>query len=350
MKRIVLCVLLLSINTWMYAQNTLTREHNMLRGTDKFTMQEVTFPHIWDEGEGVVWDISDCQRISDYMIRVKNRNDNNYNVESGWDMYGMYFCNDTLLERKYESRLKTITFTEPKLRLVFPFRYGDECGKTFSGYGTYCEDHHIFVEGQTTINADGEGALILSEGDTLRNALRVYSLTTASMAMDMDSASLDTALLKQEVEERYDWYVKGHRYPLFTTIQRTSYSDCVPVASTSHAYRLLPDEEQYNDSINENVALQDSLLHERQILQENIIHYTVSNEGNQLFVSYTLDKDASVLALVTNANGVLYDTQRQVGKKNEHYSFDFDCSNFPRGHYILYINVNGMVYSEKVTL
>lgn len=350
MKKNILLAIALIICRNMAAQNTITYIHNMLRDTDRYMMEEVEYPSICGEGENAIWDFSDILKKGEYRICIKGDSNNIYNIESGWDLIGTYFNNDTILESNYANRLKAITYEEPKIRLLFPLRFGDEHCKHFRGHGKYCEDHLLAVEGERIIKADGAGSLILSENDTLHNALRVFTLTTSSYAMDMDSIALDTALLKQEIEERYDWYVKGHRYPLFTAIQRTSYSDCVPVASTRHAYRLLSEGEAYSDSINKNLTIENGMYETSEDLHTDFIDYRVINKNGHIRVNYTLKKNANVIALITNATGVVYHSKKQTCKESEEYSLDFDCSNLPHGHYILYINVNGIVYGEKIIM
>lgn len=75
------------------------------------------------------------------------------------------------------------------------------------------------VKGKVAIQADGLGKLILSERDTLDNVLRVHTQTTTLMAMDVNYAEIDSIHPKQEIEDKYEWYYKGFRYPVCIVIQ-----------------------------------------------------------------------------------------------------------------------------------
>ncbi len=189
----------------------------------------------------------------------------------------------------------------------------------------------------------------------MRNTLRVYTLTTKSIAIDMDSAIINPSKLKQEIEEVYEWYVKGYRYPLYKTVQRTSYSNLTPVATKSYAYRLLPDDiEIGDDDVNEKLKSESERETEKSNQdpqqQEDIIHYNVAINGSNVSVNYTLDKDGTVNFIIADVMGFVYKRDSRTTKAGENVSLNFDCSSLKRGRYIIYMNVNGKVYSEKVDL
>ena len=48
--------------------------------------------------------------------------------------------------------------------------------------------------------------------------------------------------------------------------------------------------------------------------------------------------------------GMLYDNRQWTQSAGQGYTAQIECYGLPTGMYILYINVNGKVYSEKVTL
>lgn len=98
------------------------------------------------------------------------------------------------------------------------------------------------VKGKVAIQADGLGKLILSERDTLDNVLRVHTQTTTLMAMDVNYAEIDSIHPKQEIEDKYEWYYKGFRYPVCIVIQKSSYDISTPIGSSFLAYRILPEQ------------------------------------------------------------------------------------------------------------
>ena len=57
-----------------------------------------------------------------------------------------------------------------------------------------------------------------------------------------------------------------------------------------------------------------------------------------------------VTVLVADIMGMLYERREETHVAGEGYSLDIDCSRLRRGQYILYINVNGEVTSEKFNI
>lgn len=336
------------------AQNTLTKATNLMRNADTVNYQSMEYSYQRDNGKDAVWDFSDIDGLDEeYPLSFVIDTLGNYMMEddNGLSTYSLF--SDLLKRTREENRLQRIVYHQPKLAMKYPLQYGDSLSLPFSGAGTYCGDHHIRVSGQVNIQADGLGTLILPRLDTLHNALRVYTLTSTSIAMDMDSISLDTARIRQEIAERYDWYVRGYRYPLYGTVLRTSYSGLTPVAKRQCAYSLQPDGLLYAsaDVANDSILHNDSISRDKQARAEkNIIHYTVDVYGSTVSLNYTLDEDASVTSLVSSVMGIIYRQNRRNSKAGEGGTIQFDCSGLRRGQYILYINVNGKVYNEKVNL
>ena len=64
----------------------------------------------------------------------------------------------------------------------------------------------------------------------------------------------------------------------------------------------------------------------------------------------TFDEDATIATIVANHMGLLSVYRQWTQEAGQGYSMQIDCSGLRPGIYILYINVNGKVYSEKVTL
>ena len=335
------------------AQNRLTIHTNLMRDSDTVSMQQMEYSQSGDDGENIVWDFSnidtkDCKHpvifCSDSTNRISKIEDNSILT------YQLF--NDTIKQIRAEDRLNKSYYDCPKLTMKYPFQYGDSVSGKFSCHGRYCGNHFFGEKGMTVIHADGYGKLILSDKETLNNVLRVCTVTSRSIAMDMDSTALDTAKLKQEIVEQYDWYARGYRYPLYETVQRTSYSNLTPVASARFAYRILPDSMSISaDIVNDSIRQTDSVSEaSKKAYEEDVIHYAVSRNGNTLSVDYTLDKDATIVSLISDSMGIIHRKTQRSGKAGEQDSISFDCSGLRRGQYVLYINVNGKVYNEKVNI
>jgi hypothetical protein len=170
--------------------------------------------------------------------------------------------------------------------------------------------------------------------------------------MDIDSTALDTAKLTQIIDERYEWYLPQSKYPMIEDVTSTSYYNMNVVGTTKYAYCNLPADQvsayitQEDDSTDdEQEGFSDQEPH-----SPDIIHYTIESQGKVVNMTYSLDEDATITTIVANHIGMLCMSRQWTQNAGQGYSAQIDCNGLPSGIYILYINVNGKVYSEKVTL
>ena len=346
-----LFVLLIATCTQCWSQNLLTRECNLFRDSDAISLQYVSYCCEGDGGQDVVWDFSsvDSEEGSHLVSFSVDSLSRMYRTEdSEIKSYKLY--SNILKQYGIENRLQKVRYHKQKLSMSYPLQYGDSLSMPFEGFGRYCGNHDISVQGQVTLQADGIGTLILSDRDTLKNVLRVYTLTTTAMAMDMEFATIDPSSLKQEIEEKYEWYARGYRYPVYTIVQRTSFSNSQAVASSHSAYRLLP--ENYtisSDKVNESVLFSDSLSC-KGLPIEDTFHYSIQDDGTHVIIEYTSDRDVSVSAILASSMGIVYHRQKKQVKAEEPGNICFNYSGLQHGQYVVYINVNGKIYSKTVHL
>ena len=253
--RLVFTIILAVISLYAQGQNTLTKEANAMRDNDRMSYMTFVPCTTGNAGNSEIWDFSQA-------AIQKSSNNVYFSADSlshifMTDNYGkLYFkmINDSLKIYKYENRLTKINYFKNKLAVRYPFMYGDSISSTFEGFGFYCSDHYIRVRGQVNVQADGCGKLILPDNDTINNVLRISTITSTAMAMDIDFATIDSTNLKQEIEEKHEWYGMGYRYPLCTIIQRTSYSNMEPIGTNQTAYILLPEDFKYlDDAVNDSI-------------------------------------------------------------------------------------------------
>ena len=330
----------------------LSKAENLLCDSDVLSVMPMPYFYTEKSSSNSTWDFSDLMTTGQNLnIWLQKDSLDRHLVLTSNDITYYDLSGDTLFIVHVENPLSKITYDHPILSIKYPFAYGDSISVPFSGYGVYCGDHPFREQGMSMVMADAAGSIVLGE-DTIQNVLRVYTRMSYSVCMDIDSAALDSARLKQIIEERYDWYARGYRYPLFTTVTSTSYDDAAPIGTTRSAWGMPPDSQRFQaDSCNEDIRRKDSIaIAEKAKANDDIIHYTVSQNGNQITVNYSLDGSADVSALVSDVMGVVYRQCRQNNDKSDGYSLCIDCNGLRRGKYILYVNVNGKVYNEKITV
>ena len=259
---------------------------------------------------------------------------------------------DTLILLGSESSLEKRVYTVRKTIKRFPIEYGDSLSDSFRCEGMYCGDHPFREVGTTTVKVDACGAIVLAENDTVWNVRRVHTIDSYSICMDIDSAALDTARLTQVIDDRYEWYLPESQYPIFEDVTSTSYYNMEAIGTTKYAccnlpedqaaYYITPDDEDETDE-QEGFSNEDPE-------PPDIIHYNVETEGKTIHLLYDLDEDATIATIVANHMGFLCIYRQWTQEAGQGYEVQIDCNGLRPGIYILYINVNGKVYSEKVTL
>ena len=260
---------------------------------------------------------------------------------------------DSLILYGSESPLEKREYTIEKIYKKFPLVYGDSISMPFRCEGVYCGNHLFREVGTTTVKVDALGTIVIAENDTLRNVRRVHTIDAYSICMDIDSAALDTARLTQVIDERYEWYLTDSQYPIIEDVMSTCYYNMDVVGTTKYALCNLPDnltadyvtrEEEFDDE-EEQEGFGDGGLS-----TADIIHYQVETQGKNIIITYDLDEDATIQTIVGNHMGMLCQSRQWTQPAGQGYSRQIDCTGLRSGMYILYINVNGKVYSEKVTL
>ena len=259
---------------------------------------------------------------------------------------------DTLILFGCESPLEKREYAVSKASKIFPLEYGDSISKHFRCEGKYCGDHPFREVGTTTIKVDACGSIVLPQSDTIRNVLRVHTIDSYSICMDKDSAALDTAKLTQVIDERFEWYLPDSQYPIIEDVTSTTYYNMEEIGTTKHACCNLLDDQAayYITPVDEDETEEQDGFSDGDQQMPDIIHYEIETRGKVIHMTYDLDEEATIEAIVANHMGMLCMSRQWTQEAGQGYSAQMDCIALRPGIYVLYINVNGNVYSEKVTL
>ena len=259
---------------------------------------------------------------------------------------------DTLMLFGSESPLEKREYVMEKLAMKYPLEYGDSVSKDFRCEGKYCDLQSFREVGTTTLKVDAVGSIVLAENDTIRNVRRVHTIDAYAICMDSDSAALDTAKLTQVIDERYEWYLPGAQYPIIENVTSTTYLNMDVLGTTQYAYcnlpenqvayYITPDDDDETDEVGASSGDEQT--------DPDIIHYEIEKRGKVINISYDLDEEATITTVVASYIGLLCKSSQWTQSAGQGYSVQIDCNGLHSGIYILYINVNGKVYSEKVRL
>ena len=349
-KLFVLTVMMLVPSLTLNAQALIDRSTNAPRECDTIMRVPVAYMPAGDDGESVVWNFSEFMPLaSPYKVFYFADSLGGLRCKEPSRMLKYQMRNDSLLLTGYETRLRSMAYMPAVCLAVYPSGYGDSYSDYFRGAGLYSERMSTETEGTASVEIDGAGCLILSEGDTLRNVLRLHYLKSASVWMHdpSDTMEVESSARRQEIEEHYLWVARGYRYPVMETISTTYYDGLTMVSDRQEAYVSLPEwQTALNDSVNHEIQVADSLENLLQQTEPTMSYTYQLSPSGRLHIDYSLREPASITFLVCNAMGITYITATDHQPAGDGYSADIDCSALLNGTYLLYINCNGQVYSE----
>lgn len=347
----VIQTLLLLGSTSVYGQIDLSAMDAL--STDSLQKSEIRYFAPGKGGMNRVWDISQklASKASSQVMFAKDSAGVISIMEPDRNCY-YHSTADTLKLLCSESPLEKRIYLHEKTSKVFPLEFGDSITLPFRCEGMYCGDHPFREVGTRTIKVDAVGSIVLAENDTVGNVKRVHTIDSYSICMDIDSAALDTAKLTQVIAERYEWFLPDSQYPILENVISTTYYNMDAIGTTKTAFCNMPTDKApfYITAVDEDAPDEEDDIWDGASVEPEIIHYTVETRGGVVNITYDLDADATIATIVANNLGMVYNHREWRQKAGTGYSTQIDCNGLRSGLYILYINVNGKAYSEKVTL
>ena len=334
------------------AQSQITSETNMFRCGDSIALHKIEYLQPGGVGEEQVWDFRNMEiQGNPHFIRFVCDTDSITILGQEPQCLRKYIAHDdTLFMLGYETRLQTINYENPFTILPFPSSYGSYNEQPFHSIGTYSKKYVIESRGTSETEADATGIILYNENDTLRNVLRVHRISSAGIWQYLPGDSIvDTLNVKQRIEDHYLWFARGYRYPVFETISTTIFNDLSPVSCQQVSYCSLPSDQMHlKDSINSQIQDTDSVLYANNL--QVPIHYQVAVNGKMVAISYTLETDATIQSLICDRMGLVYKRNSTAGLAGQSGQIQINCNGLKAGVYVLYLNVNGQVFNEKIEL
>lgn len=256
---------------------------------------------------------------------------------------------DSLLMLGYESPLIYMDYSKPQLQTIFPLSYGSRAERTYEGSGIYCKKDLIRQRGVVIQEVDGEGSIINAQGDTLNNVVKVHTILTSSLCMfsPIDTLSMDSMRTRHEVIDRNQWFVLGYRYPLYETSTTTYYDGLEQISNIKQAYVYNP-EEQGNapDKVNDDIL---ERMQDGNNVDDVLIEYNFSKTDYLVTLDIIPQYDVTITTFLYSSRAMVYGKRSQMVSAGQSHQIMYDISSLPRGEYVLYVNVNGQVISEKFT-
>lgn len=375
MKKLLFIIITMAVCLTISGQQ-ISQSNNRYRGNDVLEKKQITVKGFSLSNTKGVWNLEEAELSEEsYNTEYTTETDTLMAVERG---NRTYYSQDrgAVSIIGSENFMELMSYDMPETWLQFPMQVGDSVAGYFNASGLYCERFFMRRYGTYKTKADALGMLVLPQGDTLRNVIRLHTeryVGTITVPIDTMEKKIpaftvdsiirhlapDTAKVREDV---YRWYAEGYRYPVLEA-KTLSYRDSL---LTEEMYYCPPDMQRTLANDEENEQIRTRLAEEERARWlasspnedsnpksrgKNGFTYNLPQDDNSdlVTINYSTDHATKMTALVTNALGYVYrrtDQSCAVGSGQT----TIDCSGLHHGQYILYINVDGEKYVEKVNL
>jgi hypothetical protein len=272
MKRLLLIAAGLVIAFNSQSQTILTYKSHGLLPDVQNPMMLTKFVDPGQEGQNVTWDFSLLEATNDFVGNLHKpsivKGGSRFSsANTTLEEFGSYFffnSNSSILEQYGFSSSNgsfTIEYSKPFVKMRYPFSFNSSYSGTFEG--KYFSDDKAIGEINGTYRVDGDaiGTLILPEGKSFRNVLRVKEIKNYNQVINSSTTKI--------VETTHRWYVNEHRFPILVLIKsdytfengqtssatKAAYNSKVLITnssltSESSAYRIEVSPNPYYDIVN----------------------------------------------------------------------------------------------------
>lgn len=240
MKKFILSALIVGSTFSLMAQVTLTQETHGFFADQQNPMVLTNYVEPGVSGKDVVWDFSKLEVKSPFMGTIDS-----YHTSKCCDKFskgnvvleefGNFFVFESTpssLEQVGFMTSNGVTrfeYRKPFVKMRYPFTYRSSYNGSYEG--DYIVNDKVIgkISGTYEVEGDGLGKLILPNGRTLDNVLRVKEVRSTKQLFSNGSAFI--------TDVTYRWYVAQHRFPVLVLIRsEVKGENSEPVVSTRAAY------------------------------------------------------------------------------------------------------------------
>lgn len=356
----------------------INQSNNRYRGSDVLEKKQIVVKGFSLNDTKGVWSLEEAEiSKGSYDAEYTNETDTMIAVEQG---NRTYYSQDrgSVSIIGSENFMELISYDMPETWLTFPMQMGDSVCGYFNGSGPYCERFFLRRYGTYKTKADAAGKIVLPQGDTLRNVLRLHTERyVGTIAVPIDTMQYkipaftvdsivqhlapDSAKVREDI---YRWYAEGYRYPILEA-KTLSYCDSM---LTEEMYYCPPEIQEQLPLDEENKQTRARLAEEEQARwqmpspsplpddptnRRGNEHFrydiTQPNDSDQVTIHYDTDHDTRVTALISNGLGYVYRRADETCPAGSG-QLSLSSAGLRKGQYIIYINVDGNQYAEKVNV
>ncbi|MCR5497734.1 MAG: T9SS type A sorting domain-containing protein [Paludibacteraceae bacterium] len=328
--------------TGCFAQYSLSYKANQLRIGDYRNMKQIEYKEQGEAGANQYWDFSKAKILKDMYI--DQQEDLNAVAEQGYRLS----CDEggtkhtlfeiTKSEKRYYGMITPgakIDFKEPIVDLMFPLSYQDTKAGIMDGVYTPNNGDPSFIEGNYITKADAWGTLVLPDGNTYRNVLRVKVTKDYKQKFGKTTYNIRSV--------RYQYFAEGARYPVLIVVESESSTDTGCKCGGKYAEMFME-----TPAVYENDAVKSAAPGRGDFEYTADFNYLASPNPfvESINLAFTMGADAKVTVDILDMNGRQLSTFMSEQLAAGQYSYTFNASFLTPGQYALRIQVGDKTYTN----
>jgi len=116
------------------------------------------------------------------------------------------------------------------------------------------------------------------------------------------------------------------------------------------AYRITNVNELIENNTDENTDLLNN-SNDRSFDEKSLISlFNLQNENNIIKINIKTTEETKIYSRLCDAHGITFKNDMRLLHLNEPTQIIFNCMDLHKGTYIVYININGLVFSKNVNI
>lgn len=363
------------------AQVVLYKAEHIPRPGDKIIKKQIHYFDPGEKGNEKIWHFDNLVADNEQYELKYSGNDTLLTGHEHLTFYRYRIQGDSLLVMGMENRAMIQNSYLPELQVKYPLHFGDHFESYFYNTGEYRHSFDLTVSGKSAVEADAEGMLII-EGDTLENVLRVHTLRKSVPEIKVpgnseisdnpeafnryccpDSINYrianDTLVIQTDT---YRWYAAGYRYPVFETVENRLIRKGKEESHFCTAFYYPPDEQYYTleeDIENllrrerieaEKHTVNDSPEYDKSGAGQKICDFKLSGNkaGGDMILEYTLNENANVEIALCNAQGQLLKIYPKETQQAGHYRKEIKINGSIFERYVVRFIIDGQLAGRKI--
>ncbi|MCM1292415.1 MAG: hypothetical protein NC111_01805 [Bacteroides sp.] len=341
----------------------LDRAHNGLRHGDSPEFARIDFADTVTAKHNAIWDLSQCTISDAIKVHLEYASDSTNIVRCavGRTIYYYRIAGDSILIDGFENNQSSMLYYVGETSLLFPLTKGHAIDGVFHGEGLYCDRWSHTMSGTYHTEADASGMLILPEGDTIPDVVRIRTrrmIDSRYFSSATASSMIDSLRFYQDDRR---WYAPGYRYPLLISSTMTASDATTPRHHVAYYSSASMASALENDPLNVDRRQQLATSHHSSLFDNTVygscpksstptVNYTFSHDSNAdtVSITFTTAEPLDVEIGLSDAMGIVYFTDRRTAQPYQPQTLTFDYARLPySANYVIFINAAAEHYSEN---